>query len=128
MTKDKHRLLRRDLYLICMLLAIAIVGIFVLSLQTDGDHVSVSIAGEHYGEFPLNKNGEWILKTGKNNENLNVLVIHEGKAFVANANCPDGICVNHRAISKNGESIICLPHQIVITVCRKSQTNIDIVV
>ncbi len=83
MTKDKHRLLRRDLYLICILLAIAIVGILVLSLQTDGDHVSVSIAGEHYGDFPLNK---------------------------------------------NGESIICLPHQIVITVCRKNQTNIDIVV
>ena len=32
------------------------------------------------------------------------------------ADCPDQICVNHLAISRDGESIICLPNKVVIAI------------
>ena len=32
------------------------------------------------------------------------------------ASCPDGICAAHKPISREGESIVCLPHRVVITV------------
>ena len=32
------------------------------------------------------------------------------------AKCPDKLCVQQKAISKSGESIICLPYKIVVRV------------
>lgn len=54
----------------------------------------------------------------------NTLIIKDGKAMVTEANCPDGICANHKPISREGESIICLPHKLVITVSNdKTEDN-----
>lgn len=54
-------------------------------------------------------------------EGYNLLMISNGKAVVSDANCPDKICVRHRAISLNGESIICLPHKLVIQIESKEE-------
>ena len=51
-----------------------------------------------------------------NDDGTNVLVIKDGEAFIKNANCPDKICVAHRKISKVGETIVCLPHKVVIEI------------
>ena len=56
------------------------------------------------------------IRTGYEEQNRNVLVIREGKARVEEATCPDGICAAHKPISREGESIVCLPHRVVITV------------
>lgn len=52
----------------------------------------------------------------KNLSDLNIVVIEHGKAFVREANCPDKICVNHSEISNVGESIICLPHKLIVEI------------
>ena len=35
----------------------------------------------------------------------------------------DKICVNHAAISKKGETIVCLPHKVVVEVVDKNGTQ-----
>lgn len=40
----------------------------------------------------------------------------EGRVCVISSGCPDQTCVNTRAISKPGESIICVPAQLVIMI------------
>ena len=40
----------------------------------------------------------------------------DGRARVLASSCPDQICVNHLAISRDGESIICLPNKVVIAI------------
>ncbi len=35
--------------------------------------------------------------------------IVDGKAFVRESNCPDGVCVASASISKTGETILCAP-------------------
>ena len=35
--------------------------------------------------------------------------ITDGKAFVRESNCPDGVCVASASISKTGETILCAP-------------------
>ena len=42
--------------------------------------------------------------------------ISDGNISVTSCNCPDRICVNTGPVSKPGESIICMPAHIVITV------------
>ncbi len=32
------------------------------------------------------------------------------------ADCPDKVCVGMRRISKSGETIVCLPHKLVIAI------------
>ena len=43
------------------------------------------------------------------------------------ADCPDQICVHQRAISKNGESIICLPNKVVVSIEGAEDSQIDVV-
>jgi len=43
----------------------------------------------------------------KINGGTNTVQIENGKVKMAAANCPDQICVHQKAISRNGESIIC---------------------
>jgi hypothetical protein len=46
----------------------------------------------------------------------NLLSIHDGKVTMEAADCHDQICVHHIPISGSNESIICLPHKLVVTV------------
>ena len=43
----------------------------------------------------------------------NTVEIKDGAVTVTNADCKNQICVNHAAITKKGESIICLPNRVI---------------
>ena len=90
--------------------------IAVLLLRGEGDSVTVTVDGKLYGTYPLHTDLILPIHTGKNGEQENLLVIRDGVALVESASCPDGICAAHKPISREGESIVCLPHRVVITV------------
>ena len=46
----------------------------------------------------------------------NTFLIQDGKVKMEEADCPDGICTDHTAISRKNETIVCLPHKMVISV------------
>ena len=89
-------------------------------LNADGTYVQIEVNGEVTEVLPLNED---ITKTIETEYGANTLVISNGKAEVADADCPDKICVHHSAISKSGESIICLPHKLVISVTSYNNNN-----
>ena len=41
------------------------------------------------------------------------------------ANCPDEICVHHKPISKNGETIVCLPNKVVVVIKNGIEREVD---
>ena len=41
------------------------------------------------------------------------------------ADCPDQLCVHQKAISRTGESIICLPNQVVVSVQGSKEGKLD---
>ena len=43
----------------------------------------------------------------------NTVEIKDGAVTVTKADCKNQICVNHAAITKRGESIICLPNKVI---------------
>ena len=43
-------------------------------------------------------------------------MIENGSVVMEWADCPDQLCVNHRSISRDGESIICLPNRVVVSI------------
>lgn len=46
----------------------------------------------------------------------NTLVIRDGQVYMKDATCKNGVCVHTGKISKKGESIICLPHKVVVEI------------
>lgn len=46
----------------------------------------------------------------------NLISVTDGKVTVEAADCSDQICVHHKPISSKGESIICLPHRLVVEI------------
>ena len=52
--------------------------------------------------------------------------IVDGKASVSESDCPDGVCVGSAPISKTGETIICAPAGVSLTV-RGGDGNVDFV-
>jgi hypothetical protein len=111
------RKFRNDLIFIAAILALVAMGAAALFfLRGEGSTVQVEVNGTVTGTYPLSVDREVEILTGENGEERNLLVIKDGKATVTAATCPDGICASHKPISREGESIVCLPHKVVITV------------
>lgn len=113
-TNDKRRL-RNDVLLIAVLLIMAALGaVYLFLLRGTGSEVTVTVDGQWYGTYSLTKDRVEDIRTS--DTAVNRLEICDGKAEVTFATCPDGICAAHAPIYRRGESIVCLPHRVVITV------------
>jgi hypothetical protein len=123
---DRKKSVRKnDMTLLAGLFLVGIV-LFILVgfVRTDGARVDVLIDGEVAASYPLREDRE--IDLGYNGHNL--LRIEGGRASVADADCPDKLCVKQRAISKEGETIICLPHRLVVRISGGETSDIDGVV
>ena len=120
-TPQRHLKKRKnDLIFVAVLLSVLLIaGLGILLFRAEGDTVTVTVDGVLWAEYPLNEDRTVEIKTERG---VNLLVIRNGKAKIESASCPDGICSSHRPISHNGESIICLPNKVVVTV---RTTNTD---
>lgn len=57
----------------------------------------------------------------------NVIEIGTGYVKMQSAACPDHLCVKTGQISKPGESIVCLPHRVMITIVKRGTEDADTV-
>ncbi len=102
----------KDLLLITVLLSLGIFAFLIIeSGREEGACVKVTVGGELVCEYSLSEDGEYLLNGG-----TNLLIISDGKAFIKDADCPDGLCINQGKISLSGERIVCLPNRVMIEV------------
>ncbi len=114
---------RNDMLLVAALLVLGgALALFLYVTRETGGYVSVQIDGGAVTEFPIGDNVRVVLGTG---EQTNTLVIEDGTARVVEASCPDQICVRQGAVRYAGESIVCLPHRLVITVEGGQRDDVD---
>lgn len=98
-----------------LLAVIAVVACACLLLymrfgRKEPGRVVVSVDGKVWDTYRLSDDKE--IKVNQ----TNVFVIENGEVRMKEATCPDQICVHHKPISKNKESIICLPNKVVIEI------------
>lgn len=117
MRAPNGRALRNDLLLCGSILLITLLawGIFCLT-RTEGDLVTVTVDGVFYASYPLDEDRRVYIPSYDGSGEGNHLVIREGSASIVAADCPDLICVHHAPIHRVGESIVCLPHRVAVTV------------
>lgn len=119
--------LRNDCILILGILLIAGVLFGVQHIVREGDPAIVQIYqdGMLIGEYDLLEMQTIPVFYGEDGYNL--IQIADGQVYVTDADCPDQLCRKQRSVSRNGESIICLPHKLVIQICSDTFSDTDAV-
>ena len=103
---------------------LAVILLVVLAAAVSG--LAVSYCQKSEGEYSLAQN-----QTVTMEEVLgyNRLVIENGSAYMAEADCADRYCMAYKPISKSGETIICLPHRLVVEVAGDRESQLpDVIV
>lgn len=120
---NKSRKYRYDIILIVVLVCLSATLIAVVFLaKKEGNTVRVEIDGKAVAEYSLSKDGEYPLNNGSN-----ILKISNGEAYLIEANCPDKTCVHTGKIRYVGQSIICLPNKLTVSVLGESPDGVDAV-
>lgn len=58
---------------------------------------------------------------------FNLVRVQSGTVCIADADCPDRTCVRTGAISRAGETLVCLPHRLTITLEGAAGSALDAV-
>lgn len=103
---------KRDYICLIAMLVLGIIFWFIFRPTDDGEQATVRITvdGQVYGEYPLDKNQEIHI------HDTNVCVIENGSVYMKNADCPDQICVKTKPIHTRAASIICLPNKVSVEI------------
>ena len=112
-----------------ILAAAAAVFFFQVKNRTSGTSGTVYAIVEQDSKelmrLPLSEPGEYRISDG---DSYNVIEIAEGGVRMKEADCPDQICVSRGLIQKSGQSIVCLPHRLVIRLEQLGDQELDAVV
>jgi len=109
-----------------------VIGILLLSVcawtlyhslhSGKGSLVQVTVDGTATHTFPLDTDQTYTIRT---EGGYNVLKIKGGFASIAAADCPDKLCVHQKKISKQGETLVCLPHKTIVSVISQKKATLD---
>ena len=126
MEEKPHANKRR--HLVDVIVISAIVFVILISLlsvfltRRHGSYAVVELGGEVGGEYPLSKHGTFPLTGG-----TNTLVIENGAAYLINSHCPDHTCENTGKVRYVGQTIICLPNRLSVTIKGDAEGGVDLV-
>ncbi|MCI9616852.1 MAG: NusG domain II-containing protein [Eubacterium sp.] len=113
---------KKDIIIIVILLLTVMGTYFVFFLMNykEARYVHIYKGDTLIETYPLNKNGAYDIKI---DNNFNRIIIKQGTVYMDKADCPDKLCVKQGKISKSGESIICLPHKVVVKISAEERQN-----
>ena len=117
---------KKEIIAVLILVMIAVISFVCIRffVEDNGRYVKVYVNDKLTKTFDLDKDQKYFIETKKG---YNLLIIKDGKVRVADADCPNRICVDKGAISRNDESIICLPHHVVVTIESNKSSKVDAV-
>ena len=114
---------KADLILIlAALLAGAAIFLMLHFAGRTGGAAEVVVDGKVVASYSLEEDGIYEVETPYGR---NTVQIEDGKVSVIAADCPDLICVHHAPVYRNGESIICLPHKLLVRVISGEESDVD---
>ncbi len=110
-----------DVILIVLFLLIGTAA-YLLGISRDsGQRVSIYIQGQLYASYSLLENREIDLPTG------NEVTIEDGFVWMSQAPCQEQSCVHQGKINQRGQTILCLPQQVIIEISGENN-EVDAVV
>ena len=117
---------KADIILFILILVLGLgVSWWSLAGNSAGDKVVVSVNGETYGIYDLDKNQEI---TVSQNGHTNHIIIKDGICQMDSSSCKNQVCVDTGAISRVNSTIVCLPNKVVVTIKGKEKGgDVDVI-
>jgi len=123
--KKQKYFVKKDI-LIFIILAVFLSVLFggVLYIYNKkGDDAYIYSDGELIKIMPLNTNDEFLYEY---DGHYNIIIVENGYIYVKESDCDDKVCIIKGKINKVGDSIICLPHKLVITIKGEGDNPADL--
>lgn len=118
---------KNDVIMIGIILIIALAVYAGVNLygaeHTKDARAVVTVEGKKYGSYPLAE--DMVVRIELETGNYNLLIIEDGTAAIEEASCPDKVCVRHKPIDKTGETLVCLPNQVVVEIENGEEPELD---
>lgn len=113
---------KKDKVLIAGIIITAVISFAIMGIakRGEGGLLRVTVDGELYGEYSLSEN-QTVTVDGA--LGYNRIIIEDGVAYMAEADCPDKYCMDYKPISRRNETIICLPHKLVVEVAGTADSD-----
>ena len=123
-TNDENNTIKYDFILLFVFVLIAVILILIMkgTDKTKGDYVLITLDGKEYARVPLLEDTVLNIVSDKG---TNTVVVSDKEVYVESADCPDQICVDHARIRYKDETIVCLPHRLIITIISEEESNTD---
>lgn len=114
---------RLDIVLIAVLLLLSLSFLLITRFnKREGAVALVEVDSAVVGRYPLSVDGVFVLNGG-----TNVLIIEEGTARLVESHCPDRTCELTGRVRYVGQTIVCLPNRLSVTVTGDTQNGVDFV-
>ena len=94
--------------------AVLFIIFFALRGCGSGQKIVVKVDGEVYRECDLSRDEVFVVEGYQGG--YNTVEIKDGKVSVTDAGCPDKVCVKTGKVSEPGQTIVCLPHRVVVEI------------
>lgn len=120
--KDQQTKRRRDVLVVCVLVALALAGYAAWRVWTGAQEPGV-YAVIHDGDggvtaLPLDDDTQVRIQTSKG---YNVVAVTAGSVSVVDADCDNHDCIRQGSIAREGQQIICLPHELWIEITSSAE-------
>ncbi|MCH5251640.1 MAG: NusG domain II-containing protein [Lachnospiraceae bacterium] len=84
-----------------------------------GKNLEVRQNGSLILTLPLRENASRTISSSSGGSNT--FKIEKGAVTITDATCNDKICLHSGSISKTGETVVCLPHRLVLSISGESE-------
>lgn len=115
--KVKHLQMKPVDFILIILLMIASFSPFLLlrGNHQPGQIAQLRVNSQIVKTFDLGKDQTYTYRDAAHDD-INKIEVHDGQIAIVYANCGDQICVRKGYIGKTGQTIVCLPHRLVIEI------------
>lgn len=126
--KEKNKKIKRDIILLlaCLLFSAAAYFIINFAVKKEGAQAVIKVDGVVAETLELGKNASVTVDGYRGGKNT--IVVDGKEVYMTDADCPDKLCEKTGRISRTGETIVCLPHRVVVEIQGSGADRIDSVV
>lgn len=122
------KLKKGDIVIFAVIAAFLVIWLIAAPLinnnSDEAEFIRITKDGKDVALLPMTPGESYTVSEG---EKINRIEIHEDGCIMSKANCPDGLCLRQGPITKKGQTIVCLPHRIVVEGVGKGTSDLDAV-
>ena len=115
-----------DVVIIVILLLASFIPNIIFHQKNNKNYASIyaeiKINGDIYETIDLSGNSQYSFEIITNN-NKNTINVNKNIISISDANCKDHLCVKQGEAFSVGDSIVCLPHKLIIEIKGDNESN-----